>query len=221
MCETLKSLLFIFWQFHTYIQRILISSWCFCQLPTVMAAAMIHVQKTALHRPSSILSSFCPLFSMFSEPWAVDTDVKLRTEHSTVTYSLHFGYLWVSTLTNSHCSKKLLWLRLEAPQIYRYTHKYLEYSLTMWPFSKTTDSKAMGFDQVYNRNHKFPPLEQTSHLVRKHLVIPLMFMLLLDHLSCCPPIQGTSVQTHIYKLAYRIMGSHKSYWLTHVFPISS
>lgn len=40
-----------------------------------------------------VLNSFCPLFSVFSEPWAVVPDVQLRTEHSTVTYSLHFGYL--------------------------------------------------------------------------------------------------------------------------------
>lgn len=166
------------------------------------------VQKTALHRTSPILNPFCPLFSMFSEPWAVDTDVQLRTEHSTVTYSLHF-VLTSQYINQWPHSKKLLWLRLEALQIYRYKHKYLEYSLTMWPFSKTTDSKAMGFDQVYNRNHKFHPLEQTSHLVRKHLVIPLLFMLLLDHSSCCPHIQGTSIQTHIYKLAYRIMRSHE------------
>lgn len=42
----------------------------------------------------------------------------------------------------------------------------------MWSFSKTTDSKAMGVDQVYKRNHEFHPLEQTSDLVRKPLVIP-------------------------------------------------
>lgn len=143
-------------------------------LPTTNSYGTCHAMFRRQHFTEllPVLNSFCSLFSVFSEPWAVDADVQLRTEHSMVTYSLHFGYLRVSALTNGPYSKKLLWLRLEASQIYRYKHKYLEYSLTMWSFSKTTDSKAMGVDQVYKRNHEFHPLEQTSDLVRKPLVIP-------------------------------------------------
>lgn len=44
----------------------------------------------------------------------------------TVTYICPFVQLWISSwITMQHCTKKLLWLNLEATQVYKYVNKYL------------------------------------------------------------------------------------------------
>lgn len=83
--------------------------------------------------------------------------------------------------SSPHCIKQLLWLILGTTQICGYKHQYLEWSLTIWPFSKTTVvgsplspmiSQLEAFDQVYSTRHEISPVEQALHPIRQQLVTP-------------------------------------------------
>ena len=65
-----------------------------------------------------------------------DIDVPLKPKSFSVTWSQHFGQLWVSVLTSSYYREKILWLKLRTIIIYVYKHKYLGDSWTSL-FNKT------------------------------------------------------------------------------------
>lgn len=60
--------------------------------------------------PTPVLQLVPLQLAVFTEPWVggVDTDVPFRMEPSTVTYSQHFGQLWVSALTTDSCGEQCL-----------------------------------------------------------------------------------------------------------------
>lgn len=86
-----------------------------------------------------ILFSFHPFFCdvLWALKARVDLDVSTMSEYS-VTYSLHFEQLWVSTLTptSNHCFGRSTDLRD--------INKYLEGSLTIQPFSKHQCTLSLG-----------------------------------------------------------------------------
>lgn len=66
-----------------------------------------------------------------------------------VTNTHQFDQLWVYTLSDTHCKKKLLWEQWKKPALWLYTQIFTV-PLRSWPFNKTAVSFLMGakFSQI-------------------------------------------------------------------------
>lgn len=114
------------------------------------------------------LKIFWPLFNNIH--WAlsvhINIDVLFKVKLFTVTFSLHFKLLWISTVVQC---KNLIWYELRATVMYVYKDQYLQSSFILLSYSKIIarftsrdykpQSQVLG--QVYSIWYKFLLVEWT------------------------------------------------------------
>lgn len=94
---------------------------------------------TAMSKLSPSASFYVLLATFLEVPWALDGKSWFRrfiykwTLKVTYTYHFDHGSFFFLLL-----QKKLLWQRLRATHIYKYKHKWLEYSVIEWQLSRAT-----------------------------------------------------------------------------------
>lgn len=84
-----------------------------------------------------------------------------------IAYSQYFEQYCVSTLTPTHCDKKILWPRR---QQHRSIDTHIEGSLITWPLRKTTSIGShlgLYLPHVYRTRHEFSPVERALSLIKR------------------------------------------------------
>lgn len=105
---------------------------------------IMYQDKISIYKKLPFIFFLFPLQDVL-EPWMEE----VTPWASTVTNAHQFDQLWVYTLSDTNCKKKLLWEQMKKPVLWLYTQIFT-IPLRSWPFNKAAVSFLVGtkFSQI-------------------------------------------------------------------------